>query len=146
MYNVFAKNMIARWDKNLNSTRDDWFVGSMIQDILKKKAHTIRIHPEGDFYSQAYLDSWKTIAKCLPDVSFYCYTKALHLNWEGLPDNFKMIQSYGGEHDSLINTTLPHAIIFNSVEEMKASTFINCSNDDLLAAAPDTIKIGLIAH
>ena len=34
-----------------------------------------RIHASGEFFSQAYLDSWQQIAEAYPSVIFYAYTK-----------------------------------------------------------------------
>jgi len=151
MYNVHAKNCAKHWDENLAATLDDTFVTRMIKAISNKRNVThIRVHTEGDFYSQEYLNKWARIARYFkrvnPDIKFYAYTKALHLDFSSLPINFKIIQSIGGEYDDKIDYTKPHARIFATWQECYDHEYHNCSDDDLLAANPDTIKVGLIEH
>jgi hypothetical protein len=61
----------------LSSLRED-FVDEMIKAIKDSGARVIRIHESGDFYSTDYLLKWLEIAKNLPGVRFYAYTKALN--------------------------------------------------------------------
>lgn len=60
------------------SLTDD-FVPTIISDIqaCKKPVDAIRIHESGEFYSQAYLDKWTTIAQSLPNHRFYAFTKRI---------------------------------------------------------------------
>lgn len=68
----------------------------------------VRVHSSGEFYDQAYINKWATIAKKLPNVKFYAYTKRKKqfdfTKLEAL-DNFVLIDSfhYGrinyGKHD-----------------------------------------------
>lgn len=93
-YAAYSRTCSMHWDSNLEHSQDEWFIGNMIAEILRSGATTIRIHPEGDFYSQQYLDSWFSVARCLPGVEFYCYTKEFaRKDWSKKPDNIKMIQS-----------------------------------------------------
>ena len=147
MYRTFAKVVGAHWEKNLSRSSHSSFTMEMYTEILHKPKIThIRVHPEGDFYSQEYLNKWARIARLLPDRQFYAYTKALHLDFSSLPSNFKIIQSIGGEHDGIIDYTRPHAIVFKTEVDLIAAKYINCSGDDMLAANPDTVLIGLIHH
>jgi|GEM_PF-6083239 len=75
----------------LASLRDD-FVETMVYLIPKKEEETrrqwvnnygrepqvqlFRLHTSGDFYSPEYAEKWLEIAKALPEVHFYAYTKA----------------------------------------------------------------------
>jgi hypothetical protein len=145
-YAWFARRCVQHWDSNLRLAMSDEFVFDMHIELLRKRAKYVRIHTEGDFFSQSYLDSWKTLARLFPDKIFYCYTKALHLSWDGLPDNFKRIQSEGGEFDALIDYTKPHTRIFATKELLDAAGYIDAYDDDRIAADATTIKIGLIAH
>ena len=146
-YNVFAKSCVPHWDNNLTHTRCAGFIAEMYYDIANKKQLThVRVHTEGDFYSQEYLNKWARIARLFPDKQFYAYTKALHLDFGSLPANFKIIQSIGGEHDGLIDYAAPHAVVFDSEAELIAAGYTNCSKDDFKAADPTVIKIGLVYH
>lgn len=146
-YNTFAKNMCNHWDANLMRTKQVDFTAAMFYSIKdNKKCTHVRIHTEGDFYSQEYLNKWIHIANLLPHIQFYAYTKALHLDWSSLPSNFKRIQSVGGEYDHLIDYSKPHARVFKTEDELFAAGYWNCTKDDELAANPASIEIGLIEH
>ena len=81
---------------NLKLSLSPDFVSLMIGTIAKyqKKIKQIRIHEAGDFYSQAYLDSWFLIAKEFPGIVFYAYTKSFHLEFSAKPSNFVLIASF----------------------------------------------------
>jgi uncharacterized protein (UPF0305 family) len=64
-------------ERNYQASLLPGFATDMVAEIkgLKKKPKAIRIHESGDFYSQAYVDSWAMIALALPGTVFYAYTK-----------------------------------------------------------------------
>lgn len=72
----------------LTLTKLPTFAGLMTAEIIKSKCSVIRIHEAGDFYEQAYLDKWLEIARALPAVQFYCYTKSYMLDFSTRPGNF----------------------------------------------------------
>ena len=55
------------------------FTSAVINELTstRRSARTVRIHSSGDFYSQAYIDSWSQIATALPQFTFYAFTKQL---------------------------------------------------------------------
>ena len=55
------------------------FASTIISEInsLRTKPKWFRLHASGEFYSQSYIDSWTTIAKSFPNITFYAYTKRL---------------------------------------------------------------------
>jgi hypothetical protein len=130
---------------NYKQSKQHSFRNKAILDLQRLKAKYIRIHDSGDFYNQKYLDSWIAISKCFPDKVFYAYTKSLHLDFSKLPSNFKIIQSYGGKLDHLIDTTKSHAKVFTSESEMNNAGYINGNESDMYAVN-GTIKIGLVYH
>ena len=124
MYNVHSKTCVAKWEANLEHTMSDSFITKMYLELSRKRKCThIRIHTEGDFYNQEYLNRWKRIARIFPDKKFYAYTKALHLDFRNMPKNLKIIQSVGGDYDYLIDYNKPHARIFNDSEELRAAGY-----------------------
>ena len=141
-------NVKPAFERRLEATKRDDFVDLMIKEIRKKKANRIRIHDSGDFYSFEYYWKWVNIAKALPDVLFYAYTKSIpvirikHVK----PINLKIIQSYGGKLDHLIDTSKPHAVIFDSKQDLLDAGYLDASKDDTIAAKIGNIKIGLIKH
>lgn len=93
----------------------------LIVSSLPKKATVVRIHVAGDFFSQTYFNAWIAVAKQLPNVIFYAYTKSIDywiVRLNDIPDNFKLNASYGGKHDSLIEQyNLKYAKVVYSVNE-----------------------------
>jgi hypothetical protein len=83
-----------------------------------------RIHSSGDFFSQAYFDAWLDVARAFPERTFYAYTKALPFwikRMGTIPANFKLVASYGGTHDKLIQKhKLKYAIVVNWEHEAEA--------------------------
>jgi hypothetical protein len=82
-----------------------------------------RPHPAGDFFSQIYFDAWLQVARNHPNRPFYAYTKALPF-WVrrigSIPANFKLIASYGGTHDWMIEKyQLRYAKVVKSIEEAR---------------------------
>ncbi len=132
---------------NCNATKKRSFVEVMVQHLYITRKKHIRIHSSGDFYSLAYLKKWIAIAEMFPDKIFYSYTKSIPLfSKVTLPSNFKVIYSFGGKKDNLIDINKHrHAKIFATAEELEAAGYANASNSDLVALG-DNHKIGLIVH
>lgn len=93
---------------NLRALRACKTKGQMAKLIMASlpKTEYVRTHVSGDFFSQMYFDAWMLVARSLPDVLFYAYTKSLHL-WTKrvgeIPTNFVLTASVGGRHDALIS-------------------------------------------
>ena len=131
---------------NLALSQGDTFVAGIVSDLLRMRSvNTVRIHDSGDFYSQEYFNKWCDIAKALPHLIFYAYTKSLHLDLTGAPENLRVTQSLGGRHDALVNLGKPHSRIFSSHEARKAAGYIDGNVDDS-PAIQGLINIGLVYH
>ena len=113
------------------------------------KALVVRVHDSGDFFSADYLRAWYTIAKTLPKVTFYAYTKQFFrlqpLIWWGRPSNFRIIQSIGGRDDDKINKRLPHARVFINHEDRERMGYVDGTETDLPAILGER-QIGLCYH
>jgi hypothetical protein len=88
-----------------------------------KLGKPIRAHVAGDFFNQIYFDAWMEVARRQPNRLFYAYTKALPF-WvkrlKTIPKNFKLVASYGGTHDWMIEKyKLRSATVVESLEEAK---------------------------
>lgn len=84
----------SRYAASISTT----FASTIISEInsLRTKPLYFRIHASGEFYSQAYIDSWHTIASAFPSITFYAYTKRLaHFDFSSLSSlpNFVLINS-----------------------------------------------------
>ena len=75
----FPSVLSAREDRYSASLSPD-FASTIISEIksIRKPFVAYRIHASGEFYSQVYVNKWTTIAKALPQVTFYAFTKRLH--------------------------------------------------------------------
>lgn len=146
-YRVFDYVVSARWDDNLRLTKSCKFTTEVATYLWKHpKIKYVRIHPEGDFYDQEYLDKWKHVSWLCPDVTFYCYTKRHDLDWRKRPINFIKLQSLGGEFDSLIKQDEPIVKIFNTKRELEEHGYLDCTDSDLLAISYKSSLIGLVKH
>ena len=93
---------------------------SIIKHITKN-INKVRIHSSGDFFSGEYLRAWLTVARSMPQLKFYCYSKSLHLFGTNvrIPDNFFLTASLSGKMDRLIHAGYfkRYAIVVNSEAE-----------------------------
>ena len=145
----WMKSGYKRRVAGFKATLDPDFVTLMSAELVSERVKIMRIHDSGDFYSPEYLLKWAEIARRLPNVQFYAYTKQIILLkrlGSQLPDNLKLIQSLDGKLDRLIDTALPHARIFDTLEALFAAGYVDTSESDLPAATPGVVKIGLVIH
>jgi len=85
----------TRYDASLQPT----FISNVRAELksLHKLPKYFRVHASGEFYDQAYISKWASIAKSFPDVVFYAYTKRIE------QFNFSCL------------TALPNFILINSL-------------------------------
>lgn len=64
-------------ERMLERSKAKEFIDDIVEELSKSKKNfkAVRIHESGEFYSQDYLDKWVQIAKSLPDIRFYAFTK-----------------------------------------------------------------------
>ena len=94
---------------------------SKILNCLPSRAKQVRVHLAGDFFCQEYFDGWMNFADQKQEVKFYAFTKSLPL-WinrkNTIPNNFKLIASFGGKYDKLIDEhQLRYAKVVQSKKE-----------------------------
>jgi len=136
-------NNLELWENN-----PEQYEKFVIEDIHKAGRLVNRWNDSGDIVSTEYLKMMIRVANHYPDRHFYTYTKSipfiLKIGWENLPSNLKIIQSYGGTADHLIDESKPFAKIFKTEEEIPKD-WTNATHSDLEAATSGT-KIGIMAH
>ena len=131
---------------NLSFSQSDGFVAGIIADLGRmRKVDTVRVHDSGDFYSQEYFNKWCEIARALPRLTFYAYTKSLHLDLSGAPDNFRVTQSLGGRYDAHVDLARPHSRIFSTHEDRERAGYIDGNVSDA-PAIQGLVQIGLVYH
>jgi hypothetical protein len=142
----FPMSIAARKHNLEMSLRAD-FVDNVIADLKRfRKVNTIRIHDSGDFYNQEYYNKWCKIAKAMPHLTFYAYTKTINMDlWANKPENFKLTQSLGGKHDKLVNLAMPHSRIFSDDAARINAGYVDGNIDDS-PAIEGIVKIGLVYH
>lgn len=125
----------------------------MVAEVSKPKmvGKFVRIHDAGDFFSEEYLNLWLRIARAVPAVTFYCYTKEVSLFKRVVepdcPQNFRYLYSMGGKEDYLIDKERDrHADVFPDDAAILNAGYMNQSETDLLAITLPTTKIGIPAN
>ena len=125
---------------------DDHFVASWSASGGK----AIRIHDAGDFYELGYLLRWVHIAEQRSNILFYAYTKENSMIMPllpTLPENMRIIFSYGGREDHLINRDLHrHADVFPNLDALQAAGYFDQEDNDILAAIAPTTRIGIVQN
>lgn len=133
-------------EKRLEFSKSPDFVPNLIAEIKKRKVKILRIHDSGDFYSKVYLENWMAIIRACPEVQFYAYTKMVpFFQNKILPENFRVIFSFGGKWDHKIKPLIePHSKVFSSTQELKKAKYSDASKDDTVAL--NSRKVGLVYH
>lgn len=93
-YPIVVEARKARYTASQRSDFSDTIISELTS--LRKRPKYFRIHASGEFYSQAYIDSWNAIVKANPDIIFYAYTKRLaQFDFSSLSElnNFILIDS-----------------------------------------------------
>ena len=143
----------AHNDNYLLSLKPDFIFHMSVELDIKKlsakrkgKQLVIRLHDSGDFYSEKYTNMWISLMKKHKDVLFYAYTKEVkQFKALDIPDNFRVIYSFGGKQDHLIDVNNDrHAKVFNSEAELKAANYVNGSDNDIISVKNKFT--GLIIH
>jgi hypothetical protein len=78
-------------ERNWKASKRAGFIEDMQKAIKGMGNKIVRVHESGDFFNQTYLNRWIAIAKAMPGVRFYAYSKAYKLDFSKLPDNFRVI-------------------------------------------------------
>lgn len=142
-------NVAKVFENRLNFTKSAEFIPIMNAELQRRKVERLRIHDSGDFYSLEYANAWLAIMRLNPATQFYAYTKMVSMFKSlasELPSNFKLVFSYGGTEDKLINReTDRHSYVFPSLEALQAKGYADASKDDAVALGNNP-KIGLIYH
>lgn len=148
-------NVKGRHIANLEYIIDDLpgWTAQMLAEVSTPKmtGKYIRIHDAGDFFSEEYLNAWLEIARQVPQVTFYCYTKEVSLFKRvvepNCPDNFRYLYSMGGLEDHLINLeTDRHAEVFPDEAAILDAGYESQDASDLLAITLPSNKIGIPAN
>jgi len=116
----------ARW-RNFWASLNDTFVDEMVAKIRDGGACWTRFHVSGDLYNQAYVEKLSNIARRLPDVNFFLYTKSMHLDLTPLTSlsNFTVIKSFGGRYDHLIDVNKDdYSRVIEDVNEQRKGEFL----------------------
>jgi hypothetical protein len=97
----------------------------------------VRIHESGDFYNGEYLKAWMLVAKKMPNIKFYAYTKsvpyvaAMEKQLKDIP-NLSITLSQGGRKDADIeNVDIKTSRVFNTPEEILKAGLILDLDDNL---------------
>lgn len=121
-----------------------------LADWIRRGGPAIRIHDAGDFFSESYFDAWRRLADRHLTTLFYAYTKEVSLvgpRLDRLPPNFRIIFSYGGLEDHLIDRDRHrHADVFPTLEALLEAGYYDQGDSDLLAVTAPTPRIWIVAN
>ena len=120
-----------------------------LADWIRRGGKAVRIHDAGDFFDSGYLTDWLDIAEHRTHVLFYAYTKevTMLLNAGALPANFRVVFSYGGLQDGLIDRDAHrHADVFPTAQALTDAGYYNQEDNDLLAITAPSNRIGIVAN
>lgn len=142
------KNLMRTMISNWAATDRVDFASRMCMYLKGTKSVLFRVHDSGDFYDQTYADNWAFIAELNPEKMFYAYTKAFYgldlSKFERL-ENFRIIHSVGGAHDSKIDTNKPHARMFPDLDSLEKAEYADGTESESHAIG-GTKRIGLVVH
>jgi hypothetical protein len=65
-----------KYARNLALSRRPDFPDRVVRFVTRHRIAVVRVHVGGDFYSPAYARKWLAIARRLPVVTFYFYTRS----------------------------------------------------------------------
>lgn len=148
----------SRW-RNLRALqgKSRQAAGELINQSLHPAARRVRVHVSGDFFSEAYFLAWMDVARERQAESayhaactFYAYTKQIGL-WlkhrSEIPENFKLIASYGGRQDALIGANnLRFSKVVKDIGEASALGLKVSPPDSDLIAERGTESFALVVH
>lgn len=146
----YARNGTYRWpvvkakhERNLARVLDDLgrWEADMVAELGAKRfrgGKYLRVHDAGDFFSDDYTQAWLRIARSVPDVTMYAYTKEVsrfrRLVEGQAPANFRWVYSYGGREDHLLDPDVDRvADVFPDEDAIAAAGFSSQEGSDLLA-------------
>ena len=69
-------NFFRRAEKNWDISQRKDFAEILAGAILHSGATHFKIHVFGDFHSDSYIRQWITVVRALPEIRFWCYTRA----------------------------------------------------------------------
>jgi len=130
--------------------RDVEAMTRLITKSMPPGATRVRVHTTGgDYMTTEYLQAWANVAKVYDDVLFYGYTKAIgylaSLIESGKPDNLRIVASWGGTQDDLIEKhgLVSARIVFHPSEAEALGLPID--HDDVYAMTADK-SFALLVH
>lgn len=149
----------AAHTRNLQMVVDDLdgWASAMVEELGLPRYRGdkwVRIHDAGDFFSDEYLSAWLEIARSVPDVQFYCYTRevarfrrVVEAQSGVRPDNFLYVYSLGGREDHLLDLSVDrHAKVFPSEESAAEAGYWSQTADDRLCVTAPTNRVAVVVN
>lgn len=158
-------NVLASWGGNLQLLREDpgAYEATMRLELAKRKAgDVVRVHVSGDFDSLEHLRLWVRIARDLPELTFYAYTRSWNDPNIG-PEAFDELRSLPNFHLwASTDETMPaapgwrEARIFEHESDAREAGYAvcpeqvgrkpSCSACGLCWKAGDKFKLAFVTH
>jgi len=146
---VMYKATFALREQNLTvlkSCKTEKAMYEKLKAAIPKKAEVIRVHSSGDFFSKTYFNAWVRLARDLPHLEFYAYTKAIkYVNDTTIPNNFRIVLSRGGTQDHFIDTAKQKGFVEAKVVNHSTDTALEVDENDYHAYSA-TKDFALVVH
>ncbi len=79
-YERMRPSIRSAYERNLAIARYPALLVNFMLGALSNTQTWFRIHPAGDFFSEAYIDSWSEIIQAKPGIQFWAYTRSWRLS------------------------------------------------------------------
>ena len=120
----------AAWSENSRIAHEDLpkFKEQVINWIEKKRKtpRFFRIHVAGDFFSQDYLNGWKSISAQCDETRFLAFTKAYQLDYSDLPENMRIVFSMWPQLPDTAPKYFPRAYMQDGTEKRIPNYALEC--------------------
>jgi hypothetical protein len=147
VYPSLAKMLDHNEDLLRKTESENDLVALIIDSLMSDKSTkglfhgggALRVHIHGDFFKYLYLKAWFAVAKLLPDIRFYSYTKSLQFfkrykEENGtFPKNYSLTWSKGSRFDSLGPALGIKSVTLVKDEEEAKALGLEIDHDDLKA-------------
>lgn len=128
------KNVKGSLANNYTESLKDSFVKDVLSEIKASKATELRIHPSGDFYSEAYINKWIEIVQETPNVRYWVYSRSWSI--PELSKSLKIlaeqpnVQFFASVDETTIGIPEKHFRLASLVKdwELVSSDFVRCPN------------------
>lgn len=124
--------------KSYQESKTDDFADRVVAELSRKRTLVaVRIHPSGDFYDIEYVQKWISIARRMPNIKFWAYTRSWRipemLPWLKILSSLDNVQLWASVDDEIRPNidSIPSWLRLADVQDKwddADSTYVKCPN------------------